>query len=139
MEQLERRSTRILFLSMLMASMSMAGCFYFFGTDPFAKPNRYILPVTVGPLILLMAIRLMNSLFGSVHSLMERAGQVSTWFGVLVLGTMLLLDWQVGLGPNGSATFQFAYAMLAVGGMFLVLLGDMLRHYNSYRRGSRLL
>ncbi|MFC1586821.1 hypothetical protein ACFL54_00785 [Planctomycetota bacterium] len=106
--------------------------------EPLHKPNIHVLTITVGPLLLLLFVRILYNLFSGMHSSRDRAGFVSTLVGLGEIALTSLVYWQVGLGSSQSATYLFAYGVLFLLGFFLILLGDLLRNYDSQHNRPRM-
>lgn len=126
-------SIKILMAALVMAivGVMLAISNVFPGTDskaPLDAPNSYILMVTFLPLVILSLTRLLLNIFSPVHSSRERAGQVACLIGLLHLSVLTVL--YVQLGRNQSVTtVQAVYGFLAILGIFLLLLGDVLRNF----------
>ena len=103
--------------------------------SPWVRPNNIILLLTTVPFLVLMVLRLLYGLFCPAHSRMERAGKASMWLGTLLFAVVGAIYDRNMDRPVYSQTHEFVYMIMLILSLFLLLLGDIFRHFSFYRRG----
>ncbi len=106
------------------------------GDEPLAGNNVWIASITGAPLMLTILVRVAYNLLVRVHSMLEKAGHIATWIGVILLVLTGAIFLQIG-SAGSAVTYRMVYGFFLLLGIFLILLGDVLRHYESYQRGPR--
>ena len=91
--------------------------------------------IGLAPLLAMLGFRFLYNLLAPTKNTMDRAGRAAAWLGAIELvPTTIMLSHTTFQGD--LTTFpQMGYGLLVMLGVVIMLTGDLLRHYEVYRRG----